>query len=46
MPRFFLYSLAGNQLCGLNEYGYGTYTVEGINALCEGLKGTAVTSLT
>ena len=39
-------SLAGNALCGVNEYGDGTYTAEGITALCEGLKGSAVTSLT
>ena len=39
-------SLSGNQLCGINEGGYGTYTAEGITALCEGLKGSAVTSLT
>ena len=33
-------------ICGLDKYGRGTYTAEGINALCEGLKGSAVTSLT
>ena len=38
-------SLAENQLCGLDEEGYGTYTAEGITELCEGLKGSAVTSL-
>ena len=38
-------SLAGNQLCGLDEEGNGTYTAEGITKLCEGLKGSAVTSL-
>ena len=42
----FARSLSFNQLCGLNEYGHGTYTAEGITALCEGLKGSAVTSLT
>ena len=42
----FVRSLASNQLCGLNQYGEGTYTAEGITALCEGLKGSAVTSLT
>ena len=40
-----LCSLAGNQLCGLNLYGNGTYTAEGITKLCEGLKGSSVTSL-
>jgi hypothetical protein len=38
-------SLARNELCGLNSMGYGTYTTEGINKLCQGLKGSAVTSL-
>jgi len=37
--------LAFNELCGLNEYGSGTYTTAGINKLCEGLKGSAVTFL-
>ena len=32
-------------LCGLYSDGSGTYTAEGINALCEGLKGSAITSL-
>ena len=39
-------SLSDNALCGLSKYGSGTYTAEGITALCEGLKGSAVTSLT
>jgi hypothetical protein len=38
-------SLAGNQLCGVTSWGSGTYTAEGITKLCEGLKGSAVTSL-
>ena len=42
----FARSLSGSQLCGLNNLGHGTYTAEGITALCEGLKGSAVTSLT
>ena len=37
--------MAGNQLCGLDVLGNGTYTAEGITKLCEGLKGSAVTSL-
>ena len=33
-------------LCGINPYtGEGTYTAEGITKLCEGLKGSCVTSL-
>ena len=38
-------SLGYNQLCGVNGYGEGTYTAEGITKLCEGLKGSSVTSL-
>ena len=38
-------SLGKNQLCGVNIRGEGTYTTEGITKLCEGLKGSAVTSL-
>ena len=34
-----------NQLCGLGDRGGGTYTTEGITKLCEGLRGSAVTSL-
>ena len=43
---FLARSLSDNAICGLNKYGSGTYTAEGITALCEGLKGSAVTSLT
>ena len=38
-------SLAENMLCGVSADGKGTYTTEGITKLCEGLKGSAVTSL-
>ena len=38
-------SLGFNQLCGVDQQGHGTYTTEGITKLCEGLKGSAVTSL-
>ena len=49
LPR--VRSLAGNgiALCGVYVWRgalSGTYTTEGITALCEGLKGSAVTSLT
>ena len=37
--------LGNNQLCGVDRRGIGTYTAEGITKLCEGLKGSAVTSL-
>ena len=33
-----------NYLCGINN-GRGTYTTEGITKLCEGLRGSAITSL-
>ena len=41
-------SLSHNSFCGvLQGFGIGsTYTAEGITALCEGLKGSAVMSLT
>ena len=35
----------GNQLFGLDKGGYGEYTTAGITELCEGLKGSSVTSL-
>ena len=39
----------GNALCGLykNNYGgiMGTFTIEGINALCEGIKHSSITTL-
>ena len=38
--------LSYNQLCGINPWtGEGTYTAEGITALCKGLKGSNITSL-
>jgi hypothetical protein len=37
--------LGYNQLCGLDEDDNGEYTTEGITKLCEGLKGSSVTSL-
>ena len=38
-------SLDNNQICGVNQFGRGTFTLEGINALCEGLKQSSITSL-
>jgi len=38
-------NLMGSSLCGVNQYGRGTYTCEGITKLCAGLKGSAVTLL-
>ena len=37
--------MASNALCGVGQFGGGTYNAEGITKLCEGLKGSAVTSL-
>ena len=37
--------MEGNQLCGLDDGGHGEYTTAGITELCEGLKGSSVTSL-
>ena len=33
--------LSSNQLCGLDGYGRGTYTAEGITAIADALKVTA-----
>ena len=33
--------LSHNQLCGLDKYGRGTYTAEGITAIADALKVTA-----
>lgn len=38
-------SLAENMICGIHDLKGGTYTAEGITALCEGLKGSTITSL-
>ncbi len=38
-------SLANNQLCGKYDGVGSNYTADGMNALCEGLKGSAITSL-
>ena len=38
-------SLDLNQLCGIDEFGEGTYTAEGFNKLCESLKTSSITSL-
>ena len=38
-------SLDKNALCGISPSGNGTYTAEGITALCAGLKGSSITSL-
>ena len=38
-------SLANNQICGIDTFFKGTYTAVGLTKLCEGLKGSAVTSL-
>jgi len=38
-------SLDNNALCGVNEYGGGYYTIEGITTLCEGIKQSNIQSL-
>ena len=38
-------NLMGSALCGVNQYGRGTYTCAGITKLCAGLKGSRVTLL-
>ena len=38
-------SLNQNALCGLDSFGYGTYTAEGINKICESLKTSSITLL-
>ena len=38
-------NLAGNQICGLDEYGEGTYTVDGIKALAKALVKAPLTTL-
>jgi hypothetical protein len=39
-------SLDDNALCGVNEYGDGTYTAEGIIKIAEALKiNTSITSI-
>ena len=47
LSLYYLYtSLASNCICGMHGvHGKGTYTTEGITKLCEGLKGSGVTSL-
>ena len=35
---FLQLNLAGNQLCGLDRYGHGTYTSEGITAVANALR--------
>ena len=47
-PTLCIGSLASNAICGVTSSPFGlqgTYTAEGITKLCEGLKGSAVTSL-
>ena len=39
-------SLDNNQICGVNRFGDGTYTAEGINKLAEAIKAsTALTTV-
>jgi len=38
-------NLNNNQLCGLDEDGDGIYTIEGITALCQGIKQSKISTL-
>jgi len=38
-------SLDDNKLCGIDRNGFGTFTTEGITALCDGIKQSKVSSL-
>ena len=38
--------LSGNQLCGVNEYGQGTYTAEGITAIADALRVNGAVTVT
>ena len=38
-------SFACNSFCGIGHQGGGTYTAVGIAKLCEGLKGSSITTL-
>ena len=31
-------NLAGNQLCGLDQFGFGTYTAEGIKTIADAIR--------
>jgi hypothetical protein len=37
--------LDNNKLCGIDDYGDGDYTTEGITALFEGIKQSNITTL-
>ena len=39
------HSLDDNRLCGVSKWADGTYTTEGITALCEGIKQSNIQSL-
>ena len=41
----FCCSLDENALCGVSKIGDSTYTIEGISALCEGIKQSNIQSL-
>jgi hypothetical protein len=42
----FQLDISNNQLCGLHEYGRGTYTAEGITAIADALRvNGALTSI-
>ena len=39
------HSLSDNQICGVDKFGKGTFTLDAINALCEALNNSNLTSI-
>ena len=39
------HSLRKNQICGMDEYGRGTFTLDAINALCAAMPKCHLTSI-
>ena len=41
-PCLLVRSLADSEICGIDKYNRGAYTAEGVNALCDALKGNNI----
>ena len=39
------HSLSDNQICGVSKGGSGTFTLDAINALCEAITNSNLTSI-
>ena len=39
------HSLSDNQICGVSKGGRGTFTLDAINALCEAITNSNLTSI-